>query len=171
MAPHWSSSYPKYLSPNQSTEEQQRVVWFRLHDHRANLAKRLSKEKEQYLAAHRELNPRTTQVESSHDPLYRDTRAGLSPNASASLHMCIVGRVLDIGGHNKSPVGPIPFISTILGVPDIYAVVEGVVEDVVDKSWRWDWGLVFFIGLLWVLIVDLGVLIVVVLFHGQCTMA
>ena len=37
------------------------------------MAKRLSREKERYLAARRELNPRTTQAESSHDPLYHDT--------------------------------------------------------------------------------------------------
>ena len=36
------------------------------------MAKRLSKEKERYLAAHRDLNPRTTQVESSHESLSRD---------------------------------------------------------------------------------------------------
>ena len=70
--------------------------------------------------------------------------------------MCIVGGVLDIGGHDKSLMGPIPFIGTILGVPDVNAVEEGVVWDVVDKPWRWDRGLVFFIGLLWVFVVDLG---------------
>ena len=37
------------------------------------MAKRLSKEKERYLAAHRDLNPRTTQVESSHKSSSRDT--------------------------------------------------------------------------------------------------
>ena len=74
IAPHWSSSYPEYLSPIQDQEEQRRVVWSRLHNHWANLAKRLSTTKDQYLAARRELNPRMTQVESSHDPLYRDTQ-------------------------------------------------------------------------------------------------
>ena len=92
---------------------------------------------------------------------------GISPNASASLYVRIVSGVLDIGGHNKSLVGPIPFIGMILGVPDVNAVKEGMVWDVVDKSQRWDRGLVFFIGLLWVLVVDLGVLIAVVLSHGQ----
>ena len=72
IAPHWSSSYPKYLSPVQGQEEQQRVVCDRLHSHRANLAKRLSTTKERYLAARRELNPKATQAESSHDLLYRD---------------------------------------------------------------------------------------------------
>ena len=36
------------------------------------MAKRLSKEKERYLAARQELNPRSTQVESSHKPLFCD---------------------------------------------------------------------------------------------------
>ena len=72
IAPHWSSSYPEYLSPDQDQEEQRRVVWTRLHSHRANLASRLSKQKEWYLALCQELNPRMTQVESSHDLLYRD---------------------------------------------------------------------------------------------------
>ena len=64
-------------------------------------------------------------------------------------------------------MGPIHFIGTILGVPDVNAVEKGMVWDVVDKSWRWARGLVFFIGLLWVLIVDLGVFVVVVLSQGQ----
>ena len=63
------------MSTEQTPEEQQRVVWSRLRSHRANLVKRLSKEKERYLAARRELNPKTTQAESSHDPLYRDTNS------------------------------------------------------------------------------------------------
>ena len=62
------------MSPEQGTEEQRRVVWSRLYNHRVNLAKRLSTTKERYLAARRELNPNTTQVESSHNPLYRDNR-------------------------------------------------------------------------------------------------
>ena len=73
IAPHWSLSYPEYLNLNQSSEEQQSVVWSRLRNHRATVAKRLSKEREQYLAARQELNPRTTQVKSSHEPLSRDT--------------------------------------------------------------------------------------------------
>ena len=42
------------------------------------MAKRLSKEKERYLALRRELNPRLTQAESSHEPLSRDKSAELS---------------------------------------------------------------------------------------------
>ena len=72
IAPHWSSSYPEYLSSDQDKEEQQRVVWSRLHRHRANLANRLTSTRDKYFAARRALNPRTTQAESSHDPLYRD---------------------------------------------------------------------------------------------------
>ena len=74
IAPHWSSYYPEYLSADQDKEEQQRVVWSRLHSHRANLASRLSEQKERYLALHQELNPRMTWVKSRHEPLFRDTK-------------------------------------------------------------------------------------------------
>ena len=72
IGPHWPSSYPEYLSPHQDKDEQQRIVWARLLSQRANLAKSLKEQKKRYHALRRELNPRTTQVESSHDPLYRD---------------------------------------------------------------------------------------------------
>ena len=74
IGPHWPSSYPEYLSPHQDKDEQQRVVWARLLSQRSNLAGRLSESKARYLALCQELNPRTTQVESSHDPLYCDSR-------------------------------------------------------------------------------------------------
>ena len=76
IGPHWPSSYPEYLSPHQGKDEQQRIVWTRLLSQRSNLARSLKEQKERYLTLRRELNPRTTQVESSHDPLYRDTRTG-----------------------------------------------------------------------------------------------
>ena len=72
IGPHWPSSYPEYLSPHQDKDEQWRIVWARLTSQRSNLAKSLSKQNEQYRALSQELNPRTTQVESSHDPLYHD---------------------------------------------------------------------------------------------------
>ena len=72
IGPHWPSSYPEYLSPHQGKDEQQRIVWVRLLNQRSNLAKSLREQKERYHALRRELNPRTTQVESSHNPLYRD---------------------------------------------------------------------------------------------------
>ena len=62
ITPHWSSSYPEYLSLHQDQEEQQRIVWSRLRDHRANLAKRLSSTRERYLAARQELNPKSSQA-------------------------------------------------------------------------------------------------------------
>ena len=96
---------------------------------------------------------------------------GIGPDTSTSFYVRKVGRVLDIGGHNKSFAGPIPFIGTILGVPDVNAVKEWMVWNIVDKSWRWDGGLIFLIGLLWVLVIDLGVLVVIVLSHGLCTVA
>ena len=73
IGPHWPSSYPEYLSPYQGKDEQRRIVWARLLGQRSNLASRLSKQNERYQALRQELNPRTTQVESSHDPLYCDT--------------------------------------------------------------------------------------------------
>ena len=73
IGPHWPSSYPEYLSPHQDKDEQRRVVWARLLSQRSNLAGRLSETRACYLALRQELNPRTTQVESSHDLLYRDT--------------------------------------------------------------------------------------------------
>ena len=72
IGPHWPSSYPEYLSPYQGKDEQRRIVWARLTSQRSSLAKSLKEQKERYKALRRELNPRTTQVESSHDPLYRD---------------------------------------------------------------------------------------------------
>ena len=76
IGPHWPSSYPEYLSPHQGKDEQRRVVWARLLNQCSNLAGRLSEAKAHYLALHQELNPRTTQVESSHDPLYHDKVIG-----------------------------------------------------------------------------------------------
>ena len=73
IGPHWPSSYPEYLSPHQDKDEQWRVVWARLLSQRSNLASRLSKQNKQYKALRQELNPGTTQVGPSHDPLYRDT--------------------------------------------------------------------------------------------------
>ena len=72
IGPHWPSSYPEYLSPHQDKDEQRRVVWSRLLSQRSNLARKLSKQNEQYQALRQELNPRTTQVESRHNLLYRD---------------------------------------------------------------------------------------------------
>ena len=77
IGPHWPSSYPEYLSPYQDKDEQRRVVWARLLSQRSNLAGRLSESKACYLALCQELNPRTTQVDSSHDPLYRDIKSNL----------------------------------------------------------------------------------------------
>ena len=72
IGPHWPSSYPEYLSPHQDKDEQRRVVWARLLSQCSNLASRLSKQNEQYLALRQELSLEPTQAESSHDLLYRD---------------------------------------------------------------------------------------------------
>ena len=77
IGPHWPSSYPEYLSPHQDKDEQRRVVWARLLSQRSKLASWLSKQNERYQALCQELNPRTTQVKSSHDPLYCDIKSNL----------------------------------------------------------------------------------------------
>ena len=82
IGPHWPSSYPEYLSPDWDKAEQRRVVWNRLLSQRSNLA-RLSKQKERYLALRQELNPRTSQAKSSHDPLYRDIKSNLTTASRA----------------------------------------------------------------------------------------
>ena len=86
IAPHWSSSYPEYLSPEQDKEEQWRIVWARLQSHHSNLAGRLSEQKAHYFALRQELNPRTTQVESSHEPLFRDIVAPVQRDEVLSLN-------------------------------------------------------------------------------------
>ena len=60
-----------------------------------------------------------------------------------------------------------PSLAMVKGIPDIYVVEEGVVGVVGDESWRWDRGLVFFVG---VVVIDLQVLVIVVLLHGQLMM-
>ena len=78
IGPHWPSSYSKYLSPDWDKNEHQRVVWNRLLSQCSNLANQLTETKARYLALRQELNPRTTQAESSHDPLYRDIKSNLT---------------------------------------------------------------------------------------------
>ena len=78
IGPHWPSSYPEFLSPHQDKDEQRRIVWARLTSQRSNLAKSLSKQNERYQTLRRELNPKTTPVESSRDPLYRDIKSNLT---------------------------------------------------------------------------------------------
>ena len=96
---------------------------------------------------------------------------GLGPNTGTSFYVRVVGKVFDKGGHDKSLMGPIPFIGMLEGVPNIDSVVEGVFRVVVNKPWQQARRLVFFISFLRVFIVDLRVFIVVVLLHGQCTTA
>ena len=99
IAPHWSPSYPNYLSPDQDKGEQRRIVWSRLHNHRANLANRLARTRDRYLEACRALNPRTTQVESSHNPLYRDREVGL---AKVEMKLARMTNGLSNGGSQQS---------------------------------------------------------------------
>ena len=74
IAPHWSLSYSEYLSPEQDKEEQWRIVWARQRSHHSKLANQLSEQKNQYLTLRQEFNLRTAQVESSHEPLFRDSQ-------------------------------------------------------------------------------------------------
>ena len=99
---HWPSSYPEYLSPHQDKDEQRRVVWARLLSQRSKLAERLSETNAHYLALRQELNPRTTQVESSHDSLYRDIKSNLTV-ASRAEKVFKVGIPLNRRGERNIP--------------------------------------------------------------------
>ena len=70
IGPHWPSSFPKYLSPNWDNNEQRRVVWSRLQGLRTLASRKPSKTTERYHALHQEYQK--TQVEPSHEPLFRD---------------------------------------------------------------------------------------------------
>ena len=102
IAPHWSLSYTEYLSPSQDKEEQRRVVWSRLHRHQANLAKWLSKTRDHYFEARQELNPRMSQVKSSHEPLFCDIKSNL-PTASRAEKVIIEGVPLNQRGELNVP--------------------------------------------------------------------
>ena len=71
IAPHWSSSYPEYLSLSWDTETKQGVVWSRLWEHRNLASHKPSKQTERYHALHQEFQ--RTQVEPSHKPLSCDS--------------------------------------------------------------------------------------------------
>ena len=90
------------MSFDQDKEEQRRVIWSRLHNHRASLANRLISTRDKYLAARRALNPRTTQAESSHDPLYRDIKLNL-PTASRTENVFKAGIPLNRRGERNVP--------------------------------------------------------------------
>ena len=66
------------------------------------MAKRLSAKRERYLEAHRALNPRSTQAESSHDPLYRDIKSNL-PTVSRAEKVFQVGVPLNRRGEQNVP--------------------------------------------------------------------
>ena len=105
----------------------------------------------------------------SGDPPVDEDRArpSFSTDTSTPFYMSIVGRVLDVGGDNEPFLGPVGLVGAVLRVPNVDAVIEGMVGDVINETWRWSEGLVFFVGLFWVFIIDLRVLVVVVFSHGQ----
>ena len=72
IAPHWSSSYPEYLSPSWDEETQQAVVWTRLREHRKLARKGLADVRERYQALRQE---QQTRVESHHKSSSRDRAA------------------------------------------------------------------------------------------------
>ena len=74
-------------------------------------------------------------------------RPGFGTNTSTSLHMGVVGGILDVGGYNEPFLSPIQLVGSILRVPDIDAIEEGVVGDIINETWWWGQVLVFFIGL------------------------
>ena len=101
-------------------------------------------------------------------PIDKDrARPSFSANTGTPFYMSIVGGVLDVGGNNEPLLGPVGLVGAVLRVPDIDAVVEWMVRDIINESRRWGKGLVFFIGLFWVFVIDFRVLVVVVLSHGQ----
>ena len=72
IAPHWSSSYPEYLSPTWDENMQRAVIWMRVQEHHKLANQSLSKQTERYHALHQEFQK--TQAKSSHKLLSRDTR-------------------------------------------------------------------------------------------------
>ena len=71
IAPHWSSSYPEYLSPDWDKNTQQAVVWTRLQELQHKLANwKPSKQTEWYPTLCQEFQK--TQVKPSHKPSSRD---------------------------------------------------------------------------------------------------
>ena len=95
----------------------------------------------------------------------------MGTDAGTPFNMSIVRGVLDVGGNNEPLLRPVGLVGVVLRVPDVDAVIKRVVGDIIDEPWRWSKGLVFFVGLFWVFVIDFGVLIVVVLSHGQCATA
>ena len=114
IAPHWSLSYRVHLSPEQDKEEQRSVVWARLRSHRAKLAGRLSEQKARYFALHQKLNPRMTQVESSHEPLFRDIKLNLT-TASRAEKAFKAGLPLNRRGERNVPK---KYLKTTLFTPE-----------------------------------------------------
>ena len=75
IAPHWSSSYPEYLSLTWDENMQRAVVWTRLQEHCKLANCSLSKQTERYHALRQEYQK--TQVKSSHKLLSRDIKSNL----------------------------------------------------------------------------------------------
>ena len=81
IGPHWASLFPEYLSLNWDKDKQRQVVWLRLQELRTLASQKPSKQTERYHALCQEYQK--TQVESSHDPLYRDIKSNLTTASRA----------------------------------------------------------------------------------------
>ena len=84
IAPHWSSSYPEYLSPTWDENMQRAVVWTRLQEHCKLANHSLSKQTKWYHALWQEFQK--TQVKSSHEPLSHDKKAGQTLTENRGCH-------------------------------------------------------------------------------------
>ena len=92
IAPHWSSSYPEYLSPTWDEDTQRAVVWARLQEHRKLANRSLARINEWYKALRQE---QQTQVESSHESSSHDTPTSSHWTPLPSSHWSVVAYVID----------------------------------------------------------------------------
>ena len=99
IAPHWSSSYPEYLSLSWDEDTQQAVVWTRLRKHRKLARKGLADIREQYKALRQE---QQTRVESRHEPSSRDIKSNLT-TASRAQKVFKAGVALNRRGSRNVP--------------------------------------------------------------------
>ena len=99
IAPHWSSSYPDYLSPSWDEDTQQTVVWARLREHRKLAQQGLAEVRERYNALHQEQQAR---VELRHELSSRDIKSNL-PTVSRAQKVFKAGLALNTRGGRNVP--------------------------------------------------------------------
>ena len=114
IAPHWSLSYPEYLSPTWDESTQRAVVWMRLQEHCKLANCSLAKVNERFHALCQE--QQETQVKSSHKPLSHYTRLCCKPSiseggafkdcqalTSVPLYLSIMDQIRN-GTHESTPL-------------------------------------------------------------------